>query len=750
MRKSLLSPAAGEVSWRERMLPEIGQLVAEKYRIEGQLGQGGMAVVFAAHHTLLDRPVAMKFLSPDLPRTPQLVERFLTEARAAARVDSIYVARVIDVGTVADGLPYIVMERLDGCDLEELLTAYKQLPVADAVDHVLQALQGLAHAHVLGVIHRDLKPANLFLAQQSDGSTLVKILDFGIAKLVDEARLIAHGQTAGSPTYMSPEQVRDAELVDPRTDIWSIGVVLYELLTGRTPFEADGVGETFAAVLARTPEPVRTLRPDVPAELDAAVIRCLSQDPEQRFADVGQLAAAIAPFGTGACTSLVETIEQTLRQEQRRFAGTAVARPPASGRALAPVRVAFGDEADARSSFLYGDSAPSSLQTDFLAFLGDALEVSAQVLGFDDVVTRGREDVERLPSEVAAETERLEWLVGTVKEAMARAPTMGLASPTARVAAAAARHLESAVAAEVASLGTTLAEELAELPRKEAAAREGCAKVFEGLLLRHDLPGAEVSLVLQRGNADRYTARIEGHVDYGLRWTLELEIPSSHPLGRVARLEKLARIEVAAPELTGWIRKEIKLRPQRLDRYYVSELAIDATSMTLKLCAEPHGEGEGFDVVLDLLTSRYQLARTGAPEAPYDLSDADAAKMRGLHETLLGVAKELARSRKRLVEATLDDAPMWAQHDPREVVRRLVEVLAPLTWEIATHSLSATELVLKRLTADDRREEVFVSKTLLLAKLEPVPERLRPVVAALALAIEAVGIRASQPSFSGT
>jgi len=730
-------------------LPEVGQLVAEKYKIEGQLGQGGMAVVFAAHHMLLDRPVAMKVLSPELPRTPQLVERFLTEARAAARVDSIHVARVIDVGTLEDGLPYIVMERLEGCDLEELLAAYKQLPIGDAVDHVLQALQGLAHAHVLGVIHRDLKPANLFLAQQSDGTMLIKILDFGIAKLVDEARFIARGQTVGSPMYMSPEQVRDAELVDPRTDIWSIGVVLYELLTGRTPFEADGVGKTFAAVLGGPPASARTLRPEIPAELDAALMRCLSQDPAERFADVAQLAAAIAPFGTGACAALVESIEQTLRQELRRFTGsTIIARPPASTRGLAPVRVAFGDDADQRLAFLYGDSVPSSLQTNFLAFLGDALDVSAQLLVFDDAVTRAHEDVERLPREAAEEIERLDGLVAIAKDALALAPIGGPESPSARLAAKSVEDLASAALAETAAVRSTLERELEALPGREKSAREGCAKAFEGLLLRHDLPGAVVSLELRRASGERYTSRLAGVVDYGLRWHLELEIPPGHALGRVVRLEKLARIEVQAPELTGWLRKEIKLRPQRLDRFFVTDLTIGATSMTMQLRADADGEGGGFDVDVDLLTSRFQLARPGTTEAPYDLSDADAAKMLDLHKTLLGVAKELAPMRKRLVDATLDDAPLWEKHEPWLVVERLVGVMAPIAREIATHSLSATELVLKRSLAGDRREEVFVSKASLLARLDAVPDRLRAVVAPIALALEAVGIRASQPSYS--
>ncbi len=213
-------------------LPDVGDVIADKYRIDGQLGEGGMAVVYAAQHTLLDKPIAIKILSPELPHLPEVVNRFLTEARAAARVDSPNVARVMDVGTLPSGLPYMVMERLDGCDLEELLRLEKQLAIPDAVDYVLQALQGLAHAHQLGIVHRDLKPANLFLAHQADGTSIIKILDFGIAKIDTGNRMTKAGQAVGSPTYMSPEHIRASEHVDHRTDIWAMGVVLYELLTG--------------------------------------------------------------------------------------------------------------------------------------------------------------------------------------------------------------------------------------------------------------------------------------------------------------------------------------------------------------------------------------------------------------------------------------------------------------------------------------------------------------------------------------
>jgi serine/threonine protein kinase len=234
----------------------------------------------------------------------------------------------MDVGVLVNGLPYMVMERLDGCDLDELLRLEKQLVIGDAVDYMLQALQGLAHAHTLGIIHRDLKPSNLFLAHQADGTAIVKILDFGIAKLDKATRATQQGQAVGSPTYMSPEHIRNDKLIDHRTDIWAMGVVLYELLTGRPPIEEEGVGETLAAVLSKKPQPLRALRPEIPPGLDAAVMRCLEHDPANRWPDVAQLARAIAPFGTGACASMPDAIENTLRQQLRRYSGSAmVVRP---------------------------------------------------------------------------------------------------------------------------------------------------------------------------------------------------------------------------------------------------------------------------------------------------------------------------------------------------------------------------------------------------------------------------------------
>lgn len=298
-------------------VPKENDVVAGRYKVERTLGVGGMAVVVAAHDQLLDKAVAIKLLSPDAPDSSTVIERFVVEARSAANIHSPHVAKVLDVGTLPTGAPFMVMERLDGCDLEELLALEHTLAVADAADYVLQALHGLANAHALGIVHRDLKPANLYLARLPDGTNLIKVLDFGVAKLTQTGgkgvgAVTMEGVTVGSPMYMSPEQIRSSKDVDERTDVWSIGAVLYELLTGRAPFGGDGVGEIFAAVLETTPPSISALRPEVPAALDAAVMRCLDRDLEHRFADVGELGRALEPFGSGRWARLVPSITQTL------------------------------------------------------------------------------------------------------------------------------------------------------------------------------------------------------------------------------------------------------------------------------------------------------------------------------------------------------------------------------------------------------------------------------------------------------
>ena len=276
-----------------------GDVLAEKYRVERVLGQGGMGVVVAAEDTTLGRPVAVKFLLPDARCDPMTTERFLREARAAVKIKSEHVARVIEVGKLDDGSPYIVMEFLEGRDLAEVVKS-GALAVDDAVEYVLQACEALAEAHTAGIIHRDLKPANLFLAERADGSPVIKVLDFGISKVIESGKvdggLTRTSAMMGSPFYMSPEQTKSAKDVDARTDLWALGVILYELVTGSPPFHGENMGELVAAILTEAPKPLGEAKSGLPGGLETVVMRCLEKDPDARYANVGELAQALIAF----------------------------------------------------------------------------------------------------------------------------------------------------------------------------------------------------------------------------------------------------------------------------------------------------------------------------------------------------------------------------------------------------------------------------------------------------------------------
>lgn len=271
--------------------------------MERTVGTGGMGVVVEATHLQLGQRVAIKFLLPELCGQRDAVTRFLREARAAVQIESEHVSRVTDVGTSDEGVPFLVMELLEGVDLAQLLRQQRQLPIAQAVSLILQAADAIAEAHSLGIIHRDLKPSNLFLATRRDGSRILKVLDFGISKALAEVAAAsgtpartATATVMGSPHYMSPEQVRSSRSVDPRADIWSLGVILHELLTGEPPFKAETLPGVLASIVADPPTPLRALRPDVPSALDAIVARCLQKDRQLRFASVPELARALVPF----------------------------------------------------------------------------------------------------------------------------------------------------------------------------------------------------------------------------------------------------------------------------------------------------------------------------------------------------------------------------------------------------------------------------------------------------------------------
>jgi serine/threonine-protein kinase len=306
-------------------LPKEGDVIAGKYQVEKVLGKGGMGVVVAARHTSLRQHVAVKFLLPKALTLPGAAERFLREARAAVAIRSEHVARVIDVGELESGAPYMVMEYLTGTDFGQVLKTRGTLPLKEAVDYVLQACEALAEAHALGVVHRDLKPGNLFLTTRADGSPLVKVLDFGLSKATkpgeDEHSLTAPDVIVGSPHYMSPEQLRSLKQVDARSDVWALGVILYQLLSGRRPFESDSLVGTCARIAAEPPTPLRERKPDVPAELETIIGRCLEKDREKRLQTVADLARLLAPYGSERAPISVERIVRVIEGERASVSG---------------------------------------------------------------------------------------------------------------------------------------------------------------------------------------------------------------------------------------------------------------------------------------------------------------------------------------------------------------------------------------------------------------------------------------------
>lgn len=292
--------------------PAVGDIIAQKYRVEGMVGRGGMGVVVSARHVQLGQAVAIKFLilPPDEDRRDEAIGRFLQEAQAAARLQSDHVVRIHDVGQLDNGSPFMIMELLSGSDLGTILDERGPLPEAEAVDYVLQACAGVSEAHQRGIVHRDLKPANLFITRRSDGLPLLKVLDFGISKQLTDpnsgeaAPTFTNTRTLmGSPNYMSPEQIRDARRVDARADIWALGIILQELVTDAPVFHGESFPGVCAAIVADPPMPVRTMRPDVSEKLEAIINRCLQKDVKQRYQNISELATDLSPLGSRATGS---------------------------------------------------------------------------------------------------------------------------------------------------------------------------------------------------------------------------------------------------------------------------------------------------------------------------------------------------------------------------------------------------------------------------------------------------------------
>jgi eukaryotic-like serine/threonine-protein kinase len=292
----------------------VGTTLAGKYLVEGVLGRGGMGIVVAARHIELDQRVAIKCLLPEAMAMAGVVERFAREARAAVKIHGEHVARVLDVGRLEDGTPFMVMEYLEGHDLAHELAERGALPVEEAVRYVLETCEAVVQAHKLRIVHRDLKPSNLFLAETPGRGPIVKVLDFGISKVSDKdsAGLTKTASVMGTAYYMSPEQLLSSKNVDERADIWSLGVILYELACGDIPFGGESAPEVIAKILQNAPPPPRELRPDLPPALEATILRCMRTKPEDRFANVAELAGALAPFASAGDRESVVAIARVL------------------------------------------------------------------------------------------------------------------------------------------------------------------------------------------------------------------------------------------------------------------------------------------------------------------------------------------------------------------------------------------------------------------------------------------------------
>ncbi|HEV3192915.1 MAG TPA: protein kinase [Polyangiaceae bacterium] len=307
---------SAEPNWT---IPAAGETIAGKYVVEGECGRGGLAVVLSAWHAELDRRVAIKVLLPEWSSDRHIVERFLREGRAATSIQSEHCVQIFDVGALDNGAPFLVLEYLEGQNLDDVVLTKGPLPVPTAIDWLLQAAEAIAEGHALGIVHRDLKPANLFLTQRPDGTASIKVIDFGLSKLTvagsrgDVERLTQPTDVMGSPSYMAPEQLRASCDADPRTDQWALGAVLYELITAQSPFRGGSMPEICAAVLMQPPATISSLREGIPAAVECAILRCLEKDPDARYGNVAELAAALAPYGSASSRASCESIERVLR-----------------------------------------------------------------------------------------------------------------------------------------------------------------------------------------------------------------------------------------------------------------------------------------------------------------------------------------------------------------------------------------------------------------------------------------------------
>jgi len=340
-----------------------GTIIARKYRLSHALDAGSMGAVFAAEKIATGERVAVKMLLPEFQGDEELIARFLDEARASQRLVHPNIVRVFDYGTNDDGIPFIVMELLEGVPVSAYLVEGAHIPLSHAV-HILQGLlAGLGMAHQRNVIHRDLKPANVFLARGAHGKFEVKVLDFGIAKVMDIAGGMGSrtktGIFLGTPAYMSPEQISKPKTVDARSDLWSVGVMMYKMVTGRPPFKGASEVDRLASILHDTPEPVETIDPQL-APIASFMVRALEKDPAKRFQTAGEMAAALSAGGAvarafGAATSGPAGVEAAAARDLVVARADEKPRPSTS--------------TSPRATLAKKPAPPSSMVTFFVAFI---------------------------------------------------------------------------------------------------------------------------------------------------------------------------------------------------------------------------------------------------------------------------------------------------------------------------------------------------------------------------------------------
>jgi serine/threonine protein kinase len=374
-----------------------GDVIDGKYLVGECIAWGGMGIVTDATHMHLQKAVALKCVRPELLEDEEMVARFLNEARIAANLRNEHVARVLDFGKTEAGIPYLVMERLEGMSLAALVMQRGALPVPEAVDYLLQACEALAEAHAQGIVHRDIKPENLFLTQGVDGTPILKVLDFGISKQLspDIGRMLTNPSSSmGSPCYMSPEQMRNARLVDTRTDIWAMGAVLFDLLAAQPPFDGDSFPEICAHVLCDLPQSLKELRPDLPRGLEEVVLCCLEKDRDKRFADVAEFARALAKYASPDGRASVPSIEHVRSnsepphsaERRRPIADSSISFAPTlleQSTSWSEARMPPDDAADARITHIPGERPRWAWLLSIVVVFAGAGAGAARYLGYD-------------------------------------------------------------------------------------------------------------------------------------------------------------------------------------------------------------------------------------------------------------------------------------------------------------------------------------------------------------------------------